>query len=200
MTEYFANQCTAIHEAQRRKIAHFDTPFVMGEGWTIAHASGPQAEWAEAWAVGKMTHRYCSVPGAFVVHVGERNNRPLIVISCRPDELTPEDNVPPEFIVEAQVPSLWLSDKEIANRYGIKIRRNGGATGDSTTDARLNPELRSRSTFEGSPVKFVHGMCDDMHTAGLFDRKQAIANAMDAGVTKNTATAQVYRWRKNNDM
>lgn len=185
--QYYPDRMQAIRAAQALGWKHFDTLYDPAKGHYPSYSSGAAAEWAEVWAEDYMITTPRN-PRGFVTHVGQRGVKPVIRISCRLDELEPSERPPEQFIVEPQTPSLWEAD------------RGGDDDKPTGVSARHDASLRARSTFTGSPVAFVHGMCDDMHKAGQFDRKVAVQRAIDAGVTPNTAAAQVYRWRKNNNM
>lgn len=190
--QYYSFRPNAIDAALARGWTMFDTLYEPGKGHYPMMTEGPIAEWARVWAEDVMVHPYRSNPAAFVKHVGHRNRKPLIRITCPLTELEPHEMPPPEFIVEFYCESMLSND----THTGPRERADKPIEGN----ARFDPSLRARSTFTGSPVAFVHGMCDDMHKAGQFDRKVAVQRAIDAGVTPNTANAQVYRWRKNNGM
>lgn len=190
--QYYPDRPSAVRAAQAKGWPMFDTRYEPGKGHYPMSTEGPIAEWARVWAEDRMVSRDRSNPAAFVVHVGHRDRKPLIRISCPLSELGPDDMPPEAFIVEPFAESMLMSDVHTGARERSEKRVEG--------NARFDPSLRARSTFTGSPVAFVHGMCDDMHKAGQFDRKVAVQRAIDAGVTPNTANAQVYRWRKNNGM
>lgn len=189
--QYYPGRWQAIDAALRRGLTKFDTLHDPAKGHYVTVTEGAAADWAAIWAEDYMVREYPRNPVGFVTHVGQRGMKPLIRISCRLDELEPHEMPPPEFIVEPQTPSLWEADR---------AGRDEGDDKPTGVSARHDASLRARSTFTGSPVAFVHGMCDDMHKAGQFDRKVAVERAIAAGVTPNTANAQVYRWRKNNGM
>lgn len=189
--QHYATRPEAVKAAQARGWEMFDTVFEPGKGHRPMMTEGPIAEWARVWAEDRMVSPHVRNPAAFVVHVGHRDRKPLIRISCPLSELEPHEMPPDGFIVEPHCESMVGNDTHMGSKRADKpIEGN----------ARFDPSLRARSTFTGSPVAFVHGMCDDMHKAGQFDRKVAVQRAIDAGVTPNTANAQVYRWRKNNGM
>lgn len=193
--QHYPDRPAAVKAALAMGWTMFDTVYTPGKGHAPVSTGGPIAEWARVWAEDYMIDPYRPNAKAFVKHVGHRDRKPLIRITCPVSELAPEQVPPEAFIVEPYCESMLSNDVHTTRREPREAGEKpvGG-------NARFDPTLRARSTFTGSPVAFVHGMCDDMHKEGKFDRKVAVQRAIDAGVTPNTANAQVYRWRKNNAM
>lgn len=186
--QYYDTRPQAIDAAVARGWTMFDTLHEPGKGHYHMMTEGPIAEWAKVWAEDHMVVPGMSRPAAFVKHVGHRDRKPLVRLTCPVDELEPHERPPEQFIVEYACESMLASDTHTRGEKPV------------TGNARFDASLRARSTFTGSPVAFVQGMCDEMHKAGQFDRKAAVQRAIDAGIAANTANTQVYRWRKNNGM
>lgn len=181
--QYHPDRPTAIKAARAAGWGMFDTKYEPGKGHYASMAGGPIAEWAAVWAERYMVVPGVSKPDAFVVHVGHRDNKPLIRITCPRDEVE-HLNIPDAFIVEPYCESMLSDDVHT----GPRERAAGGGGG-----------TRERTSVAGA-VGIVHAICDDLHKAGAFDRKVAVAKAIEAGIHASTANTQVYRWRKNNGM
>lgn len=181
--QYYPDRPSAIRAAKKLGWVMFDTVFEAGKGHHPMIADGPIAEWAKVWAEDYMIDPIRPNPATFVVHVGQRERKPLIRISCRMDEVA-DLGIPEAFIVEPSAESMLSDDVH---------------TGPSARGAASGSGTRERTSVAGA-VGVVHAICDEMHKAGAFDRKAAVTRAIDAGVHASTANTQVYRWRKNNGM
>lgn len=182
--QYYPDRPAAINAAFARGWTMFDTVHEPGKGHFPRMTEGPIAEWARVWAEDHMVSRFVRNAAAFVMHVGHRDNKPLIRVTCPLSELEPHEMPPEAFIVEPYAESMLSDDVHT----GPREKGDGAPKG-----------TRERTSVAGA-VGLVHAICDDLHKLGQFDRKVAVEKAIAAGIHASTANTQVYRWRKNNGM
>lgn len=173
----------------------FET-FVLGNGlWVSRETRDNASELALVWLKKNATEKDNGV-----LHVGSLLRQPLVVLTRPPAELG--YSFPSSFIVQPATEGLFEPLGPKANRWAPSMRERPVQTSTDTPEkggsqAPVNP---SPVAPNKGAVAITHAICDKLLAEGKFSRKAALVLCESEGVNKSTASTQIYRWKKKNNV